>query len=70
MFVLLEEKMANHPIPDQCNEFIESGMTLITDPRSDKYLNKARQGKSNPPVDRMSKWCGGKNGFDDYVERF
>lgn len=62
--------MANHPIPDQGNEFIESGMTLITDPRSDKYLNMARKNKKNPPKDRMSKWCGGKNGFDDYVERF
>lgn len=62
--------MANNPIPDQGNAFIESGMTLITDPRSDKYLNMARKNKKNPPKDRMSKWCGGKNGFDDYVERF
>ncbi len=61
--------MANNPIPDQGNAFIESGMTLITDPRSDKYLNMARKNKKNPPEDRMSKWCGGKNGFDDYVER-
>lgn len=37
--------MANHPIPDQGNEFIESGMTLITDPRSDKYLNKVKKAR-------------------------
>jgi len=29
----------------------------------------ARKNKKNPPEDRMSKWCGGKDGFDDYVER-
>ena len=32
--------MSNHPVPDQGNEFIESGMTLITDTKSDKYLKK------------------------------
>ena len=32
--------MSNHPVPDQGNEFVESGMTLITDTKSDKYLNK------------------------------
>lgn len=30
--------MANSPIPDQSSDFLKSGMTLITDPRSDKYL--------------------------------
>lgn len=61
--------MANSPIPDQGDSFIKSGMTLITDPRSDKYLNRARKRKNDPPSDRYSKWCGGKNGFDDYAER-
>lgn len=51
--------MANNPIPDQGNDFIESGMTLITDPRSDKYLNMVGRDKKNPPKDR----------FTDYVER-
>jgi len=32
--------VANNPIPDQGKEFIKSGMTLITDPKSDKYLKK------------------------------
>ena len=44
--------MAVKPIPDQSKEFIKSGMVLITDPRSDKYLNK-HQSKENQ---RSSKW--------------
>ena len=53
--------MGNHRT-DLGKDFMESGMTLITDPRSDKYLNKAKKTKNAPPKDR-------KNGFDDYVER-
>jgi hypothetical protein len=30
-----------------------------------KYVNP-----NDPPVDRYSKSCGGKGGFDDYVERW
>jgi len=41
---------------------------LITDPRSDYYLNKAAKPKNNPPTDRLSRPCGGKGGFDDYAE--
>jgi len=59
--------MANSPV-DLGNEFVKSGMTLITDPNSDKYLKMARKRQCDPPKDRNSKWCGGKNGFDDYVE--
>lgn len=58
--------MANSPV-DKSQEFIESGMTLITDPASDKYLKKA---KYTIPNDRYSRPCGGANGFDDYVERW
>jgi len=58
--------MANNPIPDQSDDFIKSGMTLITDPKSDRYLDMA---KKMPPKDRLSKWCGGPGGFDDYAER-
>lgn len=60
--------MANHPIPDQSEEFRQSGMVLITDPRSDYYLEKATKPKNNPPLDRLSRPCGGKGGFDDYAE--
>lgn len=35
--------MSNKPIPDQGKDFIESGMTLITDPKSDKYLNVLKE---------------------------
>ena len=56
--------MANSPIPDQGQEFIKSGMVLITDPRSDKYLNRLKQKPNDPPEDR-SKECGGEEGFDD-----
>ena len=59
--------MANNPIPDQSKDFLNSGMTLITDPRSDKYLNRVKP--NTQPSDRFSRWCGGKRGFDDYVER-
>jgi len=27
-----------------------------------------KQKKNDPPVDRLSRPCGGKDGFDDYVE--
>ena len=53
--------MGNHRT-DLGKDFMKSGMTLITDPRSDKYLNKAKKAKNAPSKDR-------KNGFDDYVER-
>ena len=38
-----ELKMSVNPIPDQGQDFIDSGMTLITDPKSDKYLNMLRE---------------------------
>jgi hypothetical protein len=38
---------------------------LITDPRADKILvERERHGR-----DRYSRWCGGKDGWDDYAER-
>jgi hypothetical protein len=42
-------------------------MTLISEPASDRWLNKA---KYQVPKDRLSRPCGGAGGFDDYVERF
>jgi len=51
---------------DKSKSFIESGMTLITEYSSEKYLKKPNQ----PPADRLSRPCGGKAGFDDYVERW
>lgn len=63
--------MANHPVPDNIPEIMKKEFgtsVLITDPRSDAYLNRVKQ--NVPPKDRNSKWCGGKGGFDDYVERW
>ena len=37
--------MANSPVPDQSKEFKESGRRLITDPASDKLLEKAKKKK-------------------------
>lgn len=51
---------------DKSKSFIESGMTLITEYSSEKYLRKPNQ----PPINRLSRPCGGKGGFDDYVERW
>ena len=35
--------MSVNPVPDMSEEFINSGMTLITDPKSDRYLNQIRE---------------------------
>jgi|OM-RGC.v1.036990177 hypothetical protein len=37
--------MAIQPVPDQSDEFKKSGMVLITDPKSDYYLNKSEKQK-------------------------
>ncbi len=39
---------------------------LITDYGAMTPTNDKR--KNDPPSDRLSKPCGGKGGFDDYVE--
>ncbi|MGA1544641.1 MAG: hypothetical protein ACO388_07455 [Saprospiraceae bacterium] len=62
--------MAKSPV-DKGEAFIRSGMTLISDPASEKYLRKLRkQNKYSMPNDRLSRPCGGAGGFDDFVERF
>jgi hypothetical protein len=38
---------------------------LITDRAADRYLDQA----AKYGWERYSRWCGGKNGFDDYCER-
>ncbi len=63
--------MANNPVPDNVPNLMKRDfgtVVLITDPRADYFLNQTR--KNAPPSDRLSRTCGGKNGFDDYVERF
>ena len=63
---------------DKSKEFIEEGMTLITETDSDRYLDQAaRQRRSKRkeelyplPGDRLDRQCGGAGGFDDFVERW
>ncbi len=62
--------MAMSPV-DKSDDFKKSGMTLISDLDSEKYLRKARQqNRYKLPDDRLSRPCGGAGGFDDFVERF
>jgi hypothetical protein len=60
--------MANHPHPDNVPSMMQEdfGTTvLITNPAADRLLAKAaKHGK-----ERYAKWCGGKEGFDDFCER-
>ena len=70
--------MGNHHQVDKGNLFIESGMTLITEVESEKYLRKASKQKKITqneelypiPDDRLERQCGGAHGFDDFVERW
>jgi hypothetical protein len=58
--------MAMNPNPDRDVKFMKEswGTTkLITDYIPIKNAN-------TPPNDRYSRPCGGKGGFDDYVERW
>lgn len=66
--------MANSPI-DKSQDFIQSGMTLITELSSEKYLNLVQKTKNlsknyEIPENRYSRPCGGAGGFDDFVERW
>lgn len=60
---------------DKSKEFIDEGMTLITETDSEKYLKQYKQLKKKEeiydlPEDRYSRPCGGPGGFDDFVERW
>lgn len=59
--------MANSPtdtVPSMMQEDFGT-RCLITDVKADAYMRKSeRHGK-----ERYSRWCGGKDGFDDYCER-
>lgn len=70
--------MGNHFEVDKSNDFIEEGMTLITETDSDRLLdmvakrnrNKRKEELYPVPEDRMERPCGGAGGFDDFVERW
>ena len=60
--------MAQNPNPDRDTVYMYENWgtnRLITDYGSLNY-----QKPNDPPVNRLSRPCGGKNGFDDYVERW
>ena len=59
--------MANSKVDrDEKQMFAEHGTKcLITDLVADKYLERAKKHGE----ERYSKWCGGKDGFDDFCER-
>lgn len=45
-------------------------VVLATSPIADKYLQKAKPKQYSIPEDRYSRPCGGRGGFDDFVERW
>ncbi len=59
--------MANSKVDrDEQAMFAEHGTKcLITDLAADGYLAKA----AKHGTARYSRWCGGKDGFDDFAER-
>jgi len=59
--------MAKYQVDRDTEYMIENWGTnrLITD-----YVSQNKQKNNEPPVDRYSRPCGGKGGFDDYVERW
>ena len=69
--------MGNSPV-DKSKDFIDDGMTLITETDADRYLdlaakrnrNKRKEELYDIPKDRLSRPCGGAGGFDDFVERW
>lgn len=69
--------MGLYPV-DKSQEFIDEGMTLITETDSEKYLKASGKASSKKkkdelysmPEDRLERPCGGAGGFDDYVERW
>jgi len=70
--------MGNHHKVDKGQNFIDEGMTLITETDADRYLELARKQRLAKkkeelypmPEDRLERPCGGAGGFDDFVERW
>jgi len=61
--------MAKNPV-DLGENFVKSGMRLITHRSADVILEKVQKQKYDIPEDRYSRPCGGSYGFDDFVERW
>ena len=69
--------MGNSPV-DKSKDFMDEGMTLITETDSDRYLDLAAKRNRNKrkeelypiPENRLDRPCGGAGCFDDFVERW
>ena len=57
------------PVPAMMQEDFGT-VVLVTSPIADKYLQKAKAKQYSVPEDRYSRPCGGRGGFDDFVERW
>lgn len=62
--------MANSPVDMNSKIMQEEFGTryLITDPRADKYLDKAKREAADQK--KFTDFCGGKGGWTDYTERW
>ena len=63
--------MAIQPNPDKVPSLMQEDFgtrVLITDLSADKLLAKAA--KENPDQKKFTEFCGKKNGWDDYTERW
>lgn len=63
--------MANSQKPDRDVEYMKEMWgtdSLITDYVSEKLMTPTIKKKNDPPQNRLEKFCGGKDGFDDYAE--
>lgn len=62
--------MANSPVdtvPSMMEEQFGTRV-LITDPRSEKYFERAK--REEPTQKKFTEFCGGKGGWSDYTERW
>ena len=66
--------MAKYQVDRDSEYMLEKWGTkrLITDYvlTNNEKINSNNEKVNEPPVDRYSRPCGGKGGFDDYVERW
>jgi hypothetical protein len=61
---------------DKSEDFLNSGMRLITETDADGLLDAARKRRISKrreelysiPEDRYERHCGGAGGFDDFIE--
>jgi len=64
---LHRQQMALNPVDRNAPLMQETtgAKVLITDRAADRYLEQA----AKHGTERYSRWCGGKDGWDDYAER-